>query len=103
VNGTGLVVAQDLVTAGCGLLNASYFAGYWWRPNAPRGRRVSALALVLVSLAAAVEGAFSQGLFWSQHGTLPGELSPEAWAFARLPLLLATLFVSLLILRRRRS
>ena len=103
MNGTGLVVAQDLATAGCGLLNASYFAGYWWRRNGSRGRRVASLALVLVSLAAAVEGAFSQGLFWSQRGALPGELPAEAWAIARLPLLLATLFISLLILRRLRS
>jgi hypothetical protein len=64
---------------------------------------VGALALVLVSVAAVVEGVFSQGLFWSQRGALPGELSAEAWAFARLPLLVATFFVSLLILRRLAS
>lgn len=103
VNGTGLVVAQDLATAGCGLLNAAYFAGYWWRRNGSRGRRVGALALVLVSAAAVIEAVFSQGLFWWQRGVLPGQLSPEAWAVARLPLLLATLFISILILRGSRS
>ena len=103
VNGTGLVVTQDLATAGCGFLNATYFAGYWWGRNGSRGRRVGALALVLLSAAAVVEAAFSQGLFWSQRGVLPGELSPEAWAVARLPLLVATVFISILVLRRLRS
>ncbi len=101
MNGTGLVVAQDLATASCGLLNAGYFLGYWWRRGTPQARRLGALALVLVSLAAVVEALFSEGLFWSERGVaLAGGLSPEAWALVRLPLLLATVFISVLIVRR---
>ena len=99
---SGLVVAQDVGTAGCGLLNAGYFAGYWWRRNGRRGRRLGAAALALVNMAAVVEAVFSQGLFWSQQGFI-GTLSPGEWALLRLPLFAATLLISLIILRRIRS
>ena len=57
----------------------------------------AAAALALLSAAAVTEALFSQGLFWSQRDVWP----PLAvWAFARLPLLVATAFVSLLVLRR---
>ena len=102
LNLAGLVVAQDLATAVCGLLNAGYFVDYWWRRNGSRGRRVGAGAMALVSAAAVVEALFSQGLFWSQQGVL-GEVSPAMWALVRLPLLAATVFISILILRRLRS
>ena len=100
----GLVVAQDLATAACGLLNAGYFVGYCWRRDEARARRMGALALTLVSVAAVVGAMFSQGLFWSQQGVGPlDELSPGAWALVRLPLLVATGFLSILVLRRLRS
>jgi hypothetical protein len=102
VNGTGLVMAQDFATAGCGLLSGLYFAGYWWQRNGSPGRRLGALALVFVSLAAVVEALFSQGLFWSERGVLAGP-SAEVWALARLPLLIATVFISILVVRRLRS
>jgi len=99
------VLAQDLVTAACGLGNAAYFVHYWWRRNGSRGRRVGALAMALVSAAAVVEAAFSEGLLWSQAGTGPLEalFSPAAWALLRLPLLAATGFVTLLVWRRLRG
>ena len=100
----GLVVAQDLVTAACGLLNAGYFANYWWRRNGVRARRVGAAALALLSAAAVAEALFSQALLWSQEGRgALGQLSPGMWALLRLPLLAATVFISVLILRRLRS
>lgn len=99
---SGLVVAQDLATAACGLFNAAYFVHYWWRRNGSPGRRLGALALAAVSVAAVVEALFSQGLFWWQQGVGPlGELfSPGTWALLRLPLLVATAFITILILRR---
>ncbi|OGO50019.1 MAG: hypothetical protein A2148_02910 [Chloroflexi bacterium RBG_16_68_14] len=97
----GLVVAEDLATAACGLLNAGYFAAYWWRRNGSRGRRIGAAALALVGGAAVVEAIFSQALFWSQQEVgLAGQLSPGLWALARLPLFAATLSISVIILRR---
>jgi hypothetical protein len=103
LSGTALVAAQDLATAACGLLNAGYFSRYWWR-RGWRARRLAAAAMALVSAAAVVEAAFSQGLFWAQHGGSPlGEPSPGAWALVRLPLFVATLFISALVIRRMRS
>ncbi len=100
----GPVVAQDLATVACGLLNAGYFAGYWWRKDGPRARRIGAAALALVSAAAVVEALFSQGLFWAQQGVGPlGQLSPGVWTLVRLPPFVATVFISILILRRLRS
>ncbi len=91
-----LVVGEDLATAVSGAFNVGHFAGYAWRSGA-RGRRIGAAALTLVSAAAVAEAAFSEALFWG------GGLSAEAWALVRLPLLAATLFISILILRRLRS
>lgn len=104
MSGTALVAAQDLATAACGLLNAGYFARYWWRRPGWRARRLAAAAMAMVSAAAVVEACFSQGLFWAQQGAGPlGDLSPGAWALVRLPLLVATLFISALVIRRIRS
>ena len=98
---TALVVAQDLATAACGVLNAGYFAGYWWRRNGSRGRRTGAAVLTMVSAAAVVEALFSQGLFWSHQGVVSlNELSPGVWALVRLPLLVATICISIIIVRR---
>ncbi len=96
----GLVVGADVGTAACGLVNAGYFAGYWWRRNGPRRRRVAAAVLVLLSAAAVVEAVFSQALYWSQEGASLGQVAPSLWALLRLPLFVATLAVSAVILRR---
>jgi hypothetical protein len=104
LNIAGLVVTQDVATAACGLLNAGYFARYWWQSNGLRGRRVGAAALALVGGAAVVEAFFSQWLFWVQQGTGPlDHLPPGGWAMVRLPLLAATAFISFLVLRRLSS
>jgi hypothetical protein len=100
VSVTGLIMAQDLATAACGVFNAAYFGRYAWMRRA-RARRLAAIAMALVSLAALVEAGFSQGLLWSQTGgPLEGVVSFEGWALLRLPLLAATAFVSLLVWRR---
>ncbi len=100
----GVIVAQDLATGLCGLLNTGYFVSYWWRRDDRRSRRIGAAALAMVSAAVVVEAIFSQGLFWIRQEAFPlGELSLSMWALARLPLLVATLFLSLLVLRRLSS
>lgn len=88
-----LILAQDVATGVCGALNASYFLAYWWR-NGSRRRRVASVALVLLSGAAVAEAAFSQGLLWA------GPASDGLWALARLPLFVATGFITVLIVRR---
>ncbi len=93
----GLIIAQDAATAGFGLLNAGYFSWEAALRKGRRARRIAALAMALVSLAVVGEAGFSQALFWW------GELPDAAWALARLPLLAATLFISILIARRLRS
>ncbi len=102
MNASGLVTAADLATAACALLNAGYFARRWTRSEDAR-RRIAALALVLVSLAAVVEAGFSLGLYWSARGALAFDPSDALWALWRLPLLVATALVSALVLRRLRA
>ena len=100
----GAVVAQDLATAGCGVFNAGYFGAYWWHGNGGRARRAGAAALVLVALAATVEAALSEALFWSGGGLLSlASESPGLWLLARLPLFAATAFVSAIVVRRMRG
>ena len=41
---TGFVVAQDVATGACGIVNAGYFGGYWLNAEG-RGRRMSAAVL----------------------------------------------------------
>lgn len=95
------MVAQDVATAACGLLNAGYFVRFWRLPNGSRGRRLAAAALAMVSAAAVTEALFSQGLFWSQQEAVSlVQLSPGIWALLRLPLLVATVSISIIILRR---
>ncbi len=97
----GLILGQDVATAACGLLNAGYFAEYAWRGDGANGRRAGAVALTLVSIAAVIEATFSQALFWSQREVLSSDiLSPGIWALVRVPLLLATVAISSIIIRR---
>jgi len=91
-----LVVGEDLVTALSGAFNMGYFAGRAWRRGS-RARRAGAGAMALVSMAAVVEAFLSQAFFWGAG------LPVEVWALVRLPLLAATLFISIIILRRLRS
>jgi hypothetical protein len=88
-----LVVGADVATALSGAFNAGHFAGYV-RRGGTRGRRIGAAAMTLVSAAALIEALFSQALFWG------AELPAGGWALLRLPLLAATLFISIIILRR---
>ena len=91
-----LVVGEDLATALSGAFNLGYFAERAWRYQS-RGRRIGARAMALVSAAAVVEAFFSEALFWGAG------LPAGGWALVRLPLLAATLFISILIPRRLRS
>ena len=101
VSFNGLILGQDVATAACGLLNAGYFAEYAWGGDSANGRRAGAVALTLVSIAAVIEAIFSQVLFWSQREVLsPDILSPGIWALVRVPLLLATVAISSIIIRR---
>jgi len=88
-----LVVGEDLATALSGAFNLGYFAVWAARP-ARRARRAAAAAMALVSAAAVVEAFLSQAFFWGAG------LPVEVWALVRLPLLAATLFISIIILRR---
>jgi hypothetical protein len=90
----GLIIGQDIATAGFGLANAGYFAGQAAIRTGRTARRIAAAAMVLVSASASSEAAFSQSMLWS------GDAPDATWALARLPLLAATTFVSVLIVRR---
>ena len=98
-----LVAAQDALTALCAAFNALYFVRYGRRPAA-RPRRVGACALVLVNGSVAVQAVFFLALYlthrWS--GPVEGFFSPGVWMPARAPMLAATAFVSLLIVRQQR-
>lgn len=97
----GLVAGEDLITALSGSLNAAYFGGLAWHEAASRGQRTGAAVLTMISAAEVVEAGFSQALFWwGPQLSSFGELSAGGWALARLPLLAATLLVSILVLRR---
>lgn len=97
-------MGEDVMTALSGSFNLAYFAGHAWRDSLGRDRRIAAGTLALVGGAAVIEAAFSQALFWFQPQLISfGELSVGVWALVRLPLLVATLLVSILILRRLRS
>jgi hypothetical protein len=92
----GLIIGQDVATAGFGLANAGYFAGQAAIRTGRRARRIAAAVMVLVSLAALSEAGFSQAVLWL------GEPPGAAWALARLPLLAATASLSVLIARKLR-
>jgi hypothetical protein len=101
VNGASFVLVEDAATAAGGLFNAGYFAGYWFRARETRARRIGAAALVVAGLAAAVEALFSQGMLRFHDELLAlGDLSGGLWVLARLPLLLATAFITGIVLRR---
>ena len=101
MNTAALVFAQDVATALSGLFNAGYFGRYWVRASNRRSKRAGAAALVLIGLATAFEAAFSQGIvrFHDQFVAL-GSASDGVWALARLPLLIATAFITAIVIRR---
>jgi hypothetical protein len=96
-----LVVAQDLITAACGTLNALYFAHYGLRPRLSPRRRVGAAALASVNAALVVESLFFLSLYVSWHWRQAAEpfFWPSLWLPARLPLLIGAAFISVLVLR----
>jgi len=98
MNTTGLIVLEDMATAMGGVLNAGYFAGYWLRSSGRRARRLGAAALTMVGVAAVSEAAFSQGVLLALS-----EVSDGVWALARLPLLLSTGLISVIVVRRMLS
>jgi hypothetical protein len=100
----GLVVAQDLVAAACGTLNALYFLHYWLQRRASPRRRLGAAALVAVNAALVVESLFFLALYasWRWQEEVEPFLRPSVWLPARLPLLLGAGFVSVLVLRQVR-
>lgn len=97
----GLVLLEDAATAMSGAFNAVYFARYWLRASERRAKRTGAAALVLVGAAAVSEAAFSQGMLRIHDQLLAlGDASGAIWALARLPALLATAFITTIVLRR---
>jgi len=99
-----LVVAQDLTTAACGILNAFYFLHYWLRRRSSLRRRLAAAALVSVNASLVVESLFFLALYASWHWRQAAEpfLRPPLWLPARLPLLIGAAFISVLVLRQLR-
>lgn len=99
-----LVVAQDLITAACGTLNALYFTYYWLRRRLSRRRRIGAAALVSVNAALVIESLFFLSLYVSWHWRQAAEqfLWPPLWLTVRLPLLVGAAFTSVLVLRALR-
>jgi hypothetical protein len=104
MNTATLALAQDVATAVSGLFNAGYFGRYWLRRPERRSRRVGAAALVVVGVATAFEAAFSQGAVRYHDQLLAfGGASDGLWALARLPLLLASGFITIIVIRRLMS
>jgi hypothetical protein len=93
-----VILLEDLATAASGLFNAGYFARYWVRAYETRARRTGAAALFLVGTAVAVEAACSEAIIWWRDSLLA--LGDVAWALARLPLLVSTAFITVIVLRR---
>lgn len=93
-----LVFAQYFATAVSSAFNACYFFGY---RSSMRKRRIGAIVLGMVSVAIFIEslyfGTFSlyQGHDWATSFFL----NPSYWLGARLLLVLASLLISVLILR----
>ena len=101
MHAAGFVLVEDVATAVSGAFNAGYFARYWLRRSERRAKRRGAFALVLIGLAATTEALFSQGLLHLHDQLVAlGDLSDAIWALARLPLLLATAFITTIVLRR---
>ncbi len=101
MNVAPFILAEDAATAASGLFNAGYFARYWLRASERRARRTGAAALVLIGVAVTLEAAFSQGLLHLHDQLVAlGDLSDGVWALARLPLLLATAFITVIVVRR---
>lgn len=101
--GFGLILASDGATAIAAAFNAAWLVAR--RVTRARGgRRLAAVALAALNGGIAVEATFAQALFAAHRlGLETAPLFATApWLAARLPLLVATLLLSLLILRRDR-
>lgn len=102
-SGAALVFAADGATAIAASFNAGWLVGRRVL-HARERRRVAAIALAGLNAGIAVQATFAQALFTAYRLGLPGEplFETAPWVGARLPLLAATLLLSLLILRRTR-
>ena len=89
----GLVV-ESLVRAVSSGLNAGYFWGYC---SPLRRRRIGARVLALASSALALEGVYF-AFFLLAGNTLP---QPQRWLIVRLPLALASLAITALIIYQK--
>ena len=94
-----LITAQYAITALSSGLNTCYFMAY----RSPRKRRrVGAVAMVIINLAICIEStyfglfSFFKGLPWSAAFFL----DPERWFLAGLLLCVASVLISILILRQ---
>ncbi len=94
-----LVLAQDIVTIACGAFNAGHFASRFLDGEA---HRVAAFALALLNVAVVLETAFFLALYhaYQCHASLDRFFAPPAWPGARFLMLLATAFITALILRQ---
>jgi hypothetical protein len=89
---SAVALGQYLIT----LLSSGFNALYFWLYRTPdRGRRLGAVVMALVSLAT-----FSEALALSLAGRPWAPIASLPWLGARLLVALASLTVSLLILRR---
>lgn len=110
-----LVLVEELLTIVCGGFNASYFLayclartpalespGYDALPARRQSRRLGSAALILLNAAIVVESLFSLALYWSHHwhGPIGLVLAPPVWLSVRALLLVATAFISALVLRQ---
>jgi hypothetical protein len=98
----GVVFAVDGATVATATFNAAWLLSHWLGGDA-RGRRLAAVTLAALNGGIAVEAAFAQALFTAHRlglSTWP-LFAPAAWIAARALLLVATLLLSALILRRR--
>lgn len=94
-----LVLAQDIVTIVCGAFNATHFAS---RLLDGEAHPAAALTLALLNVAVVLQTAFFLALYraYQWHGALDPFFAPTAWLAARILLLVATAFVTALILRQ---
>lgn len=97
-----LVLLQDIVTVAFGAFNATHFAS---RCLEGEVHRIAAAALTLLNVAIVLQTAFFLALYWSfrWQGGLDRFFWPPAWLAARALLLLATAFITALILRQSTS
>ncbi len=96
-----LAFAADGLTVAAGGFNAAWLLTHWLGME-QRGRRLAAVTLATVNAGIAVQAAFAQALYSAHRfgfGVDPF-FATAPWLGSRLLLLVGTLLLSLLILRR---